>query len=67
MLVGWFADSLIASQVFGYCYCAYKVNYYTVGSVIRNGPFPTDLFFDWILLGLLLFVSRVDYIVLSSF
>ena len=38
----------------------------TVGSVRKNGPFPAELFFDWILLGGLLIVSRIHFISYSS-
>ena len=36
-------------------------------SVSRKRPFPTGLFFDWILLGFLLIVSPVDFIVFVPF
>ena len=36
-------------------------------SASRKRPFSTELFFDWILLVLLLIVSRVDFIVFVLF
>ena len=36
-------------------------------SASRKRPFSTGLFFDWILLVLLLIVSRVDFIVFVPF
>ena len=36
-------------------------------SASRKRPFSTGLFFDWILLVLLLIVSRVDFIVFVLF
>ena len=37
---------------------------YTVRSVSRKGPFPTELFVDWILVGVLLIVCRVDVLLI---